>query len=158
MPKGADIRKAFETVLGRDLPTDIGDEVLLRDSVGSYTVVEDALITSRDIDTTGDSSKSCGRISLAFEVKGGSQTAADGTATFSLSDFFCPRTVTFGHPINFVATPRSRIPVFLTSLQRLTASRDDVTVTVFAWDANGDPLGSVAFYWRCFVPAFTFVE
>ena len=82
MPKEADVRKAFEAVVGRDLPADIGDEVVLRETTAVSTVVQDASITSREIGTTGSSSKAC-RSTAAFDVGGTSRTAADGTAKFS---------------------------------------------------------------------------
>ena len=62
-------------------------------------------------------------------------------------------------PINFVATPRSMAPVFLTSTQALKATGagqfTDVDITVFAWDVKGKPANGVPFAWRCFVPSST---
>jgi hypothetical protein len=109
-------------------------------------------VTSREIGTTGDSTKRCRREG-ALDVGGTSRTDANGTVEIRLTDYICqpPTPYEFFRPINFVATPQSRAPVFLTSVQ--TPTGGDVAIMVFSWDANGSPLRNVSFDWRCFVPA-----
>jgi hypothetical protein len=159
MAREADVRKAFEAILGRDLETDVGDEVLLREAVAVWTVIEnDASITSREIGTTGSSTKACRGNVNALDVGGTARTTSNGTVKFRLSDFYCGTGGKyFLRPINFVGTCQSKAAVFLTSFQTLTASFDDVEITAFAWDANGKPQ-AVTFDWRCFVPYVNTVD
>ncbi len=152
MSQQEDLKKHFEAILGRELD-EIGepDDVALRERVASYTTdTDDSWTTSRDIGTTGNSTKACGRASL-LDVSGIARTGSDGTTEFLLSEFFC-RAPSFGYPINFVATPRSQTPVFLTAWRSLTGDRTDVRVRVATWDPSGSPAPNTSFDWRCRVP------
>lgn len=160
MPEEAHVRKAFEAVLGEELPAEIGDEVVLRIPVAvtARTLTDRASVTSREIGTTGDSTKVCAP-RAALDVGGTSRTAANGRVKFRLSDYHCLEAIVVFNPVNFVATPQSKVPAFLTSVQTLTGSPfDDVSITVFSWDANGNPMQTVSFDWRCFVPFDRVVE
>jgi hypothetical protein len=145
------LKKHFEAILGREFSIDFpGDGgVALREWVGTYTDLEGTL-TSRDIDTTGESTKACDKKQI-LDVSGSARTGSDGKIDFSLSDFFCGG-FEFKHPVNFLATPRSTSPVFLTTLRTLTSDWKDVKITVNAWDSSGAPAVNISFDWRCRVP------
>jgi hypothetical protein len=156
MPTEAEIRKALGVVLGRDLTPETADQVVVREYVSVWTQETEASVTSREIGTSGHSTNAC-RKQPALDVGGTSRTGADGKVTLDLSDYICEfsrdQHFEFSRPINFVATPRSKTPAFLTSMQTLTGGVADVAITVFSWDANGNPGKNVSFDWRCFVPA-----
>jgi hypothetical protein len=154
MSKERDLQSHFTAMLGRDIARDGLDEVTLREAVASYSV-SDGLITSREIGTTGASTRGCGRTSLV-DISGVARSGQDGKVEFLLSDFFCPPhpgyEPVFQSPVNLIATPRSDTPAFLTVLRFMTSDRRDVKITVFTWGANGSPLSNVSFDWRCRVP------
>ena len=75
---------------------------------------------------------------------------------FLLSEFVCFAQVNIlAEPINVVATPRASTPSFLTMTHQLvkadgaTNYQDDVSISVFTWDANGAAAPNVVFDWRC---------
>lgn len=83
-------------------------------------------------------------------------TAANGQATFLLSNFVClPLVRAFAAPISLLATARSASPFFVTTTCTLVpdpnnaASNNDLSITLYAWDANGAPTPSVSIDWRC---------
>lgn len=154
MTKQHDLKKHFEAILGRELvPLEEG-VVVLRERIASYTT-DDGSTTSREIGTTGDSTKACGTADL-LDVSGVAHTGEDGTTEFMLSEFFCDFSgrdiLSFRFPANFVATPRSLGPVFVTALATPTSDRTDVRVRVATWDASGSPAPNTSFCWRCRVP------
>lgn len=161
MPKEAEIRKALGLVVGRDLASGVGDDVVARDHLAVWVREVHAVVTSRDIGSTGEASKTCGG-DFALDVGGTSRTDSIGTVKFNLTDYVCQpparRTFEFGRPINFVATPQADTAIFLTSIQTLLMLRvgggfSEVAITVHSWDSSGSPAGDVSFDWRCFVPA-----
>jgi hypothetical protein len=149
MAKEADLRKHFEAILGQDTAADVLDEgVVVRTDVAAYSSIVDGSVTSREIGTTGDSTKTCRQAGL-LDVSGLARTGADGTTKFVLSDFFCrAEGVAISYPVNFVATPRSRTPVFLTARRSLTADLD-LEIEVLTWDVTGSPAPNISFDWRC---------
>lgn len=150
MAKPRDLRKQFESILGEEIDPDGGDTVLLRDEVGTRRNSE-GFVTSREIGTTGASTRWCARREL-LEVTGRVRTGAAGSITFLLSDFYCARLGDpFVQPINVVATPRSRQPRFVTVFANLVANNEDVTITIFGWDAAGAPVDT-SVDWRVLVP------
>lgn len=154
MTKQRNLKKHFEAILGRELEAPEPGDVVLRDRIASYTAAEGS-ITSREIGTTGDSTKACSAANL-LDVSGVARTGEDGTAEFMLSDFFCEflgkNRPSFQFPVNFVATPRSLTPVFVTGLARPTSGRKDVRIRVAAWAASGTPAPNTSLDWRCRVP------
>ena len=146
-----ELKKYFESILGRQLDIDLDGELVVRERVGIDTVQLEGSLTARDIGTTGASTKVCSSVRVR-DVSGTTRTGSDGTATFPLSDFHCGEIVSYIHPVQFVATPQSRSPVYLTAVQTLTGNRQDVTIMVYAWDMNGTPAPNVSFDWRCRTP------
>ena len=134
----------------------IGDDVALRSPISLYTRAEGS-VTSREIATTGDATKRCAKAGI-LDVGGYARTGTDGQVTIVLTEFFCLKRseeVQFTYPINLVATPRSREPVYLTSVQsvKLLPESDVVTITIFSWSPNGSPAANISVNWRCFLPA-----
>lgn len=148
MAKNPELKTHFDVILGRDAAADFPDaEVLLREIVGAYSF-SDGNVTAREIGTTGNSTKRCGRAGL-LDVSGVARTGADGTSKFVLEDFFCrSEGTTIFHPVNFVATPLSRRPIFLTATRSL-AGPLVVEIEVRTWDAAGSPAANISFDWRC---------
>jgi hypothetical protein len=115
-------------------------------------------VTSRDIGTSGGSSKRCVDSPHILDVGGTSHTGDDGSFEIRLSDFFCKPPawyyIGFCQPINFVATPQARIPVYLTTRQRIVSDAEgpgsDVLVSVWSWDSSGSAAPRTSFDWRCF--------
>ena len=159
MGKNADLKKHFEGILGRDLEIDIDGEVVVRERVGTYTHHLEGRATSRDIGTTGASTKACGQTRI-LDVSGVARTGTDGKVEFLLSDFHCADVgrVSIEHPVNFLATPRSLSPVFLTAIRTVTGNGRDVKITVSSWDPTGTPAGNTPFDWRCRVPYLPVVD
>lgn len=100
-----------------------------------------------------------------LDVGGLASTGRDGTVELSLNDFHCldvrpdagDNAMSYGHPVNVVATVRGGRPALLTVDTRIGPGSDgrpqDVFITVSSWDGSGASLGSVPFAWRCLVPA-----
>jgi hypothetical protein len=170
MPDERDLRAHFEAILGRGLVG--GEVVLLRERVALHAWHRDAApsgqqsvfpggVTSREIGTTGSSTKGCGKHDV-LDVGGRSLTGRDGTVEFLLSDFYCPprRGLALEEPVTIVATPQSETAVYLTTRRRLVGpsggSFNDVSIRVTAWDSDGNSAGPVSFDWRCFVPTLLF--
>ena len=91
-----------------------------------------------------------------LDASGLATTAANGQATFLLSDYVClPLVRAFAAPINVVATARSSSPFFVTATLTLVKDpknasfNNDVQITLYAWDAAGKPAPSVSVDWRC---------
>jgi hypothetical protein len=154
MTKHYDLKKHFEAILGRELVGPENGEVVVRERIASYTTDEGST-TSREIGATGDSTKACSAAHL-LDVSGVARTGEDGTTEFMLSEFFCDFTggniLSFQFPVNFVATPRSLTPVFVTALATPISDRTDVRIRVAAWNASGAPAPNTSFGWRCRVP------
>lgn len=151
-----DLTKHFEAILGRPLDIDLDGSITLRARVGISTRELEGSIASREIGTTGASTKGC-TSSWVLDVSGFARTSADGTVEFLLSDFHC-RELGFAYPVNLVATPRARSPVYLTYVGAVTSGWKDVKITVYAWDATGTPAPHTPFDWRCRVPVLPIVE
>lgn len=171
--ESSDPRKFFEEFLEHPtLDLDFADEFLLRRGVAVWNVNwegtnarDDAYVTFKNVSSTGNRLTSCQKASV-FDIGGTSYTDAAGTGEFFLSDFYCHEWLDFGHgrlafeyPVVFLATPQTNVPVFLTSVQELfthdppiRGPANDVKVTVFSWDVNGDPHGDILFDWRCSIP------
>lgn len=144
-------QKDFERLIGHELE-DFPSEVLLRETL-AYTHGHEADAMSREIGTSGPSTRACTRV-LVDDVAGLAATDPTGTVKFLLKDYVCVEggatTIDFRYPIVFVATVIGNQPVILTSRQNL-AGEGDVEIEVFTWDANGARKGSVPFGWRCMV-------
>ena len=110
------LKQHFESILGRTLDPDNLGGVVLRENVGIQTYENSGAVTSREIGTTGESTKRC-RSWKILDVGGSSITSDNGIAEFLLSDFYCiVGQKLFKYPINLVATPNSRRAVYLTSV------------------------------------------
>ena len=150
--KESDLKKHFESILGYKLQ--FPDEVALRERISSYTEQE-GKATSRDIGTTGKSTKGCSDRRI-LEVSGIARTGADGTVELMLSNFTCGSRG-YEWPAVVVATARAASPIILTAQASLTSNRTDVKIKVATWDASGSPI-STTFNWMCQVPTTIIID
>lgn len=146
MARQRDLKKHFEAILGRDLVGEFADGVVLRETVGLYSI-EQGNATSKEIGVTGSSTKRCGQSSL-LTVGGLSFVGADGKAELRLSDFHCARQ-TFLHPVIVVATPQTSSPVFVTAVPTILVNPGDVQIVLHTWSADGSPAPNVLVTWLC---------
>jgi hypothetical protein len=153
MPHEHDLSEHFAAILGKNPIDPTGGVIVLRETTGHYSFSEGST-TSREIGTTGVSTKACGAADL-LDVCGVAATGSDGTVEFLLSDFFCAD-IGIRPRVNFLATPLSSAPVFVT-VQRTPLDRD-VRIKVFSWSADGKPAPGIAFDWRCRVPTEPIIE
>ena len=158
MPGEKNLKAQFEAILGRPLDLDRDDPVVLRENVGVNTFMpsEDIFskIVSREIGTTGDTTKRC-QVHSVLNATGAGVTNSNGSLEFLLSDFLCTG-YTFIAPANMVATPRGRVPAFLTITHNFIRDHlgraTDIKIKVFSWNATG-AAANIPFDWQCIVPA-----
>jgi hypothetical protein len=158
MTNKSDIKKALETILGHELTEEAVELIGVTQLLASFTrsnLPGEGFITKKSIITNF---KRCEQTPL-LDLSGFATTGKDGKCLFRLTDFICPDpviTFTFGHPVNFVATPFSAEPRFLTVLHSLVTNKADqqidVEIQVSTWGTNGVAAPNVAFDWRCRVP------
>jgi len=156
MEGGEDLRANFEAALGERLALDL-DPRELRRATGTRSPQDEIYVTVRDITVSG-ATKECVRQFHAEDITGRTRTGNDGSVQFLLSQYYCANTAlrTFLNPVNFVATPHTRVPCFLTATASLVlgdgGSNSDVQIRVQAWDPNGQAAPDILFHWRCLVP------
>jgi hypothetical protein len=151
--KAGDIKKQLEEIVGHRIDASAEQLKHLWFPVGSYdysALDEQAHSTWQSIFLPG---KNCNEATL-LDVSGVSYTLADGKRSFLISDVVCFDPVfpwALAEPVNVIATPRTEKPFFLTRTHALVASQsnNDLQITVFAWDANGNAAPNVVFDWRC---------
>jgi hypothetical protein len=84
-----------------------------------------------------------------LDASGATTTGAAGNVTFLLSNVIClPPARSLAEPINLLATAHSTTPFYVTTTHTLV-SGTDVQITLFAWDAKGNPAPNVTVHWRC---------
>jgi len=148
MSEKLDVKKALETILGHELAEDEVETIQLIQPVASYTRSDspgEGFVTKKSLLTN---LKRC-EPALLLDVNGIATTGKDGKSIFRLTNFICLDGVTFERPINFVATPLSSKPCFLTALISLVNNGADVEIHVSSWNANGAAVPNISFDWRC---------
>jgi hypothetical protein len=86
-------------------------------------------------------------------ISGTRATGSDGTVTFSVKDYAClEEPIGLRAPAVVQATPQSASVALITATAKVDAANDDVVITVYSWDLNGQPLPNVWFYWTCIMP------
>jgi hypothetical protein len=166
MADAKDVQPHFKAILG-DLFDEklIGGPFPLTIDRGFYQRFVSGFIKSETFDsTTGESFKRCNLASL-WDVGGSSRTKPNGIATFNLSDFWCNQGHLLSNLVDFVATPWTSLPVYLTYQRELVMEGaspnqtlgpgNDVRITVRTWNPDGSPAGDVSFTWRCLVGFLT---
>ena len=154
------LRKQLEAAAGKKI--DIADDLLLqfRWPVSTYSY-SDGEVLWRTIFFPLPG-KSCVESTL-LDVSGSGTTGADGTVTFLLKNYYCDALYLFA-PVNLEATVRGTSAAFLTMTYTLLAEPasspyyDDLSVTVYTWDANGKPAPNVDFDWRCRVVSSPIIQ
>ncbi|MFL7871944.1 MAG: hypothetical protein AB8I58_24155 [Anaerolineales bacterium] len=149
MGNDTDLKKHFEAILGQELVADVGNEIVLRDYVGVYFRTESGRRSSRDIGTTGSSTKRCGNVGV-LTIAGLAVTGREGRVVRLLSDFHCEK-FDIARPSILVATPRSGSPVFVTTTTALvqTGGYSDIRMEFATWTPSGNPAPNIAVAWHC---------
>ena len=85
-----------------------------------------------------------------LDIGGKAVTGSDGKLRWKLTNFIC-EDIHLGveEPAAFVATPRSTVPVLMTT--NTVSTGPDLEIDVFSWTLSGDPAPGVRFSWRCWV-------
>lgn len=144
------IKKQIEAAAGHEIDIPPEQIISLRWPVGAHDYA-DGTVLWRSIIVLG---QSCVSSSL-LDGNASSTTGGNGNVTFLLSSAIClPLVRSLAAPINLQATVRSASPSFLTMTYSLVPdpnspnSYNDVQITVYTWDATGNPAPNVTFDWR----------
>lgn len=157
MGNGDDLTQYFEAIVGRELADDLVNDIVTRDLIGIDYRTDAGHRTSREIGTTGDSTKGCSDTGV-LTVGGVVVTGEDGVVERLLSEFHCESdrsrrqaVVNVLRPFVLVGTPRSSAPVFVTTrTSRVeTNGLGDVRMRFATWNAGGDPVPGVSVAWHC---------
>ncbi|MGC1483548.1 MAG: hypothetical protein WA789_07140 [Candidatus Acidiferrum sp.] len=147
LPKAEEVKKQLEALAGRDLHVPADQLIRLWYPAGAYSY-NDGNACWRSVFPIFPG-KSCSDATL-LDVSGVNSTADNGQLVFQISEVVCFMDAhALSEPINVVVTPRSSSPSFATQTHALINSNTDVQITVYTWDANGNPAPNVAFDWRC---------
>ena len=147
LPKAEDVKKQLEALAGRDLHVPAEQFIKIWYPAGAYSYNE-GLVCWRSIFPIFPG-KSCSDATL-LDVSGVLSTAANSQLVFQISEVVCfVDPYVLSEPINVVVTPRSSSPSFATQIHALINNNTDVQITVYTWDADGNPAPNVSFDWRC---------
>lgn len=158
-PQRRDLRSHFEAILGHEIG-EIEDSVFeLRERRAVWSEeFDNGHVTSREINTTGDSTKACASFAI-LSVGGLTTTDGEGKAEFLLSEYWCPPqlpvAILFTFPIIFVATAQSTAPVFVTTRTSeifVNEAVADIRVKIFTWEPGGAPAKDKLVKWFCRLP------
>ena len=146
-PDPAEVKKQLEAIAGRTIEISPEQIKLFSFPVGAHDVT-DGTVEWENI----FGFKSCIASSL-LDASGAVTTGTAGNVTFLLSNVIClPQVRSLAEPVHLVATaqnPTNPTPFHVTATHATVAGGTDVQVTVFAWDAKGNPAPSVLVHWRC---------
>jgi hypothetical protein len=163
MAEATDLTGHFKAILGPDVAEELlGGEVAMREftALSTLHVGPESQRTSREIGSTGSSSKACFTTSF-LSIAGHAVTKADGTIAFALRDFHClGGRFGFQHPVFVLATARRDAPVLVTVTTDLTIlnGETDVRVSLFSWAPDGAPAGRVLVNWYCRAATFKIID
>jgi hypothetical protein len=147
MPKSPDLaeaKKHLEAIAGQQLDLTPEQIKLFQFPVGAHNNA-DGTVLFRSIFV---GFKSCVQANF-IDASGAVTTGAGGSVTFLLSDVIClPPVGSRMEPVNVLATPHSSTPVYVTTAHTLIGAGSDLQITVFAWDAKGNPAPNVSVHWR----------
>jgi hypothetical protein len=144
-PNPTEVKKQLEAIAGQEIDAAPEQIISLWFPVGAHDY-NSGTVLWRSAILPG---RNCVSSSL-LDASGASSTGAAGNRVFLLSDFIClPQVRSLAEPINVVATARSTAPFYVTVTHTLVNNATDVQITVFAWDAKGNPAPNVTFDWRC---------
>ncbi len=121
-----------------------------RGEVSIHEVDTTPKLANPDIPDGGRLNERCYDHQHGIDVGGKAATSSEGKFTWKLSNFICENGRLFvSEPASFVATARSKTPVFLTS--NTISAGNDLIIDVFSWDSSGKPSPNAHFSWRCWV-------
>ena len=154
MPTNKDLskpKKQIEALTGKIVDLTPEQIIVLRFPIGMHDV-SSGTVASTTIFVP--QRKSCASSPL-LDASGAVVTGASGNVTFLLSSKIClPVLRDLQEPVNLVATAHGATPIFVTTTHAFVAGddiqgRNDLQITVFAWDANGNPAPNIVVHWRC---------
>jgi len=145
-PDPAEAKKQLEAMVGQEIDIDITPEKvgIFQFPTGAHDVT-DGIVASRLIFPPR---KFC-TASPLLDASGATTTGTAGNVTFLLSNVIClPQVRSLAEPINLLATAHSTTPFYVTTTHTLVGGTD-VQITLFSWDAKGNPAPNVTVHWRC---------
>jgi hypothetical protein len=152
------VRKQLEAATGKKI--DVPDDLILhfRWPVSAYTFTEGDVLWRNILFPPG---KSCVDSTL-LDLSATGWTDASGSVTFLLSSYYCDA-LDLAAPVNLEATVRGTSPAFPTVTYTLvqppnSSYYNDLSITVYTWDANGKPAPNVEFDWRCRVVSIPIIQ
>jgi hypothetical protein len=145
------VKKQIEAAAGHEIDLPPEQIISLRWPVGAHDYT-DGTVLWRSIIILGQSCVS----STLLDASASSATGSSGSINFLLSSAIClPLVRSLAAPINLQATVRTTTPSFLTMTYALVVdpsnpnNYNDLQITVYTWDPNGNPAPNVPFDWRC---------
>ena len=145
------VKKQLEAAAGHEIDLSPEQIISLRSPVGAHDYT-DGTVLWRSIFFPGQSCVS----STLLDASGSSATGGNGSVTFLLSSAIClPLVRSLAAPVNLEATVRAATPFFLTMTYSLVPdpnspnSYNDLQITVYIWDHNGNATSYIPFDWRC---------
>ena len=145
-PDPAEAKKQLEALFGHEIDIDITQEqaAVFEFPIGAHDTTN-GVVRSRLIFPP---TKICTPSTL-LDASGATATGGAGNVTFLLSNVICLPPGLLAEPINLLATAHSTTPFYVTTTHVLVGSGTDVQITLFAWDAKGNPAPNVTVHWRC---------
>jgi hypothetical protein len=142
--------KQPEIISGKEI--DVSEEQVIQEFVPTSLFSHD----DGGVMSISVTEKRCERESL-LDVSSSSATGVNGKGVFHLTDFLCTSSVglSFADPVSLVVTPHALTPCYATMTYTLLqnpnapGSFNDLQITVFTWNAKGEPAPGIAFDWRC---------
>ena len=143
-PDPAEAKKQLEAMAGQEIDITPEQLAIFQFPLGAHDTT-DGIVASRLIFPPR---KFCTATPL-LDASGATFTGPAGNVTFLLSNVIClPPVRSLAEPINLLATAHSTTPFYVTTTHTLVGG-NDVQITLFAWDAKGNPAPNVPVHWRC---------
>ena len=142
-PDPAGVKMELEAMAGQAIDVTPDQLILFQFPIGEHDL-DNAIVAFRNL----FGFKSCVNSTL-LDASGSVFTGAAGSTTFLLSTVIClPPVHSLAEPVYLLATAQSTAPFYVTTTHAIVGGGTDLQVTVFAWDAKGNPAPNVTVHWR----------
>jgi len=108
-------------------------------------------IIVENLDSDVGRRESCQHRLWSTDLGGVAQTNREGRSSWKLTNYICASEIRgLSDPVSFVATAISAQPATMT--YEVESVGEDIELTVYSWDVNGDPAPSTRYSWRLWAP------